>query len=134
MIQNFKMKSRYLQIFVQVLIISTFFFKSFNYHLGDAVIPITGFQALFKNEYFIVGNIFIWTILIGSIYHLVVQVFLLAKPKLMEKLDPSITGIIIVQLFFGLFIVTFLGRYLELLGIIMVGLIVFTAYLRHTYK
>jgi len=98
------------------------------------VIPITGLEALIKNEYFIVGNIFIWTILLGSIYHLVVQVFLFIKPKLMEKLEPSLVAVIIIQLFFGLFVVTFLGKYLELLGIIMVGLIVFTAYLKHTYK
>lgn len=128
------MKSRYVQIFVQFLIILTFFFKSFNYHIGTTVIPITGFEALIKNEYFIVGNIFIWTILLGSIYHLVVQVFLFIKPKLMEKLEPSLVAVIIIQLFFGLFVVTFLGKYLELLGIIMVGLIVFTAYLKHTYK
>lgn len=128
------MKSRYVQIFVQFLIILTFFFKSFNYHIGTTVIPITGLEALIKNEYFIVGNIFIWTILLGSIYHLVVQVFLFIKPKLMEKLEPSLVAVIIIQLFFGLFVVTFLGKYLELLGIIMVGLIVFTAYLKHTYK
>jgi hypothetical protein len=128
------MKSRYVQIFVQFLIIVTFFFKSFNYHIGTEVIPITGFEALVKNEYFIVGNIFIWTILIGSIYHILVQVFLFIKPNLLEKLDPTLVAIIIIELFFGLFIVTFLGRYLELLGIIMVGLIVFSAYLKHTYK
>ncbi len=128
------MKSRFLQTFIQFLIIISFFFKTFNYHLGTTVIPITGFEALIKNEYFIIGNIFIWTILLGSIYHLLVQVFIFIKPKLHEKLDVSKTAMISIQLFFGLFIVTFLGRYLELLGIIMIGLIVFGAYLRYTHN
>jgi len=128
------MKIKYLQITVQFLIVISFFFKTFNYHIGLAVIPITGFEALIKNEYFVIGNIFIWTILLGSIYHLVVQVFLLTKPKLQDKLDNSITAIVSIQLFFGLFIVTFLGRYLEILGIIVIGLIVLGAYLRYKYK
>jgi len=128
------MKIKYLQIIVQFSIIISFFFNTFNYHLGNAVIPITGFEALIKNEYFIIGNIFIWTILIGSIYHFIVQVFLFIKPKLQDKLDNSITAIVSIQLFFGLFIVTFLGRYLEILGIIVIGLIVLGAYLRYKYK
>ena len=128
------MKIKYLQIIVQFLIVISFFFKTFNYHIGTAVIPITGFEALVKNEYFIIGNIFIWTILIGSFYHLIVQVFLFIKPKLQGKLDNSLTAIVSIQLFFGLFIVTFLGRYLEILGIAVIGLIVLGAYLRYKYK
>jgi len=128
------MKIRYLQVIVQFLIVISFFFNTFNYHVGTLVIPITGFEALVKNEYFIVGNIFIWTILIGSFYHAVVQVFLFIKPKLQDKLDDSVTAIVTIQLFFGLFIVTFLGRYLEILGIIVIALIVFGAYLRYKYK
>jgi len=128
------MKIKYLQIMVQFLIIISFFFNTFNYHLGNAVIPITGFEALIRNEYFVIGNIFIWTILLGSIYHLLVQVILFIKPKLQDKLDNSITAIVSIQLFFGLFIVTFLGRYLEILGIVVIGLIVLGAYLRYKYK
>lgn len=128
------MKSRYLQVFIQFLIIISFFFKTFNYHLGLEVIPITGFEALIKNEYFIIGNVFIWTIFLGSIYQMVVQVFLFIKPKFQNKMDASLTGATSIQLFIGLFVVTFLGRYLELLGIIMIGLIVFAAYLRYKFK
>ena len=128
------MKIKYLQIIVQFLIVISFFFNTFNYHVGTLVIPIRGFEALVKNEYFIVGNIFIWTILLGSFYHLIVQVFLLVKPNLQEKLDNSLTAVVTIQLFFGLFIVTFLGRYLEILGIVVIGLIVLGAYLRYKYK
>ncbi|MDO9628494.1 MAG: hypothetical protein Q7I99_01225 [Acholeplasmataceae bacterium] len=128
------MKIRYLQIFLQFLIVISFFFKTFNYFVGNVAIPITGFEALVKNEYYIIGNVFIWIVLLGSIYHLVSQVFALIKPKLYERLDTSVTAIISIQLFFGLFIVTFLGKHLELLGIIMIVFIVFGAYIRHKYK
>jgi hypothetical protein len=134
MTQNSNTYYKFLQILIQVLIVMSFFFKIFNYHEGNQIIPISGFEALIKNSYFIVGNIFIWFMLLGSIYHLFVQLFVMISKKVNPKLETSLVIILNLQLFFGLFVVTFLGRYLEMLGIFVVGLIILGAVIKYKYK
>jgi hypothetical protein len=128
------MKFRLLQITIQLSIISSFFLKSFNYHLQDGTkIPITGFQALLTNEYWIIGNLLIWLILIISSYHLVTQIIALINPLLYKKLDQSLTAAIIIELIAGLVVVTLLGTYLELLGMMMIGFVVSGTYLKYKF-
>jgi hypothetical protein len=128
------MKFRLLQIAIQLSIINTFFLKSFIYHLEDGTkIPITGFEALLKNEYLIIGNLLIWLILIISIYHLVTQIIASINPVFYKKLDQSLTAAIIIELVSGLLVVTLLGTYLELLGMIMIGFIVVGTYVKHKF-
>jgi hypothetical protein len=128
------MKIRFLQILVQIGIIATFFFKGFNYHIeGDIKIPITGFEALVTNEYLIIGNVLIGLILIISIFHLITQIISLIDMPLYEKLDQSLTAAIIIELVAGLLVVTFLGTYLELLGMLMIGFIVLSTYIRYKF-
>jgi hypothetical protein len=54
--------------------------------------------------------------------------------KVNPKLETSLVIILNLQLFFGLFVVTFLGRYLEILGIFVVGLIILGAVIKYKYK
>ncbi|MFH0767173.1 MAG: hypothetical protein ABH890_00700 [Bacillota bacterium] len=128
------MKIRFVQIGIQLLIIASFFLKIFNYHVGEDVIPITGFEALIKNKYFIIGNIVIAFILFASIYHLITQIFVILKNPIYQKLDQILTIVITLQLLFGMIVVTFLGTYLEVLGIIIIGLTVLGVMIKHWYK
>ena len=128
------MRIRLLQIGVQLSILITFFFKGFNYHLEDGVeIPITGFAALIQNEYWIIGNLLIWFILIISTFHLITQVIAYVDLTLYKKLDPVLTAAIIIELVAGLLVVTFLGTYLELVGLFMIGFIVLGTYLKYKF-
>jgi hypothetical protein len=128
------MKFRFLQITIQLSIISTFFFNSFNYHLDDGTrIPITGFEALLKNEYWIVGNLLIWLILIISVVHLITQIVASVNPKIYNKIEQSLTAAIIIELVAGLLVVTLLGTYLELLGMIMIGFVVLGTYVKYKF-
>lgn len=128
------MKMRFAQMGLQLLLIISFFFNIMNYHVGDVEIPITGFEAILKNEYFIIGNIFLVSILLVSVFHLVAQIIAVSKPSLYKKLETSLMIFINLQLLTGMLIATFLGTYLEILGILMIGLIVASAYLKHKFK
>ena len=125
---------RFAQMGLQLLLIISFFFNIMNYHVGDVEIPITGFEAIFKNEYFIIGNIFLVIILLVSILHLIAEIIAVSKPLLYTKLETSLMILINLQLLTGMLIATFLGTYLEILGILMIGLIVASAYLKHKFK
>jgi len=128
------MKMRFAQMGLQLLLIISFFFNIMNFHVGDVEIPITGFEAIFKNEYFIIGNIFLVIILLVSILHLIAEIIAVSKPLLYKKLETSLMILINLQLLTGMLIATFLGTYLEILGILMIGLIVASAYLKHKFK
>jgi len=125
---------RFAQMGLQLLLIISFFFNIMNFHVGDVEIPITGFEAIFKNEYFIIGNIFLVIILLVSILHLIAEIIAVSKPLLYKKLETSLMILINLQLLTGMLIATFLGTYLEILGILMIGLIVASAYLKHKFK
>ncbi len=129
------MKIRLLQIGIQISILTTFFYKGFNYHLdNDVKIPITGFEALFKNQYWIIGNILIWLILLITLFHLFTQVLAYINPQLYKKIDNFLTAAIIIELVAGLLVVTFLGTYLELVGMSMVGFIVLGTYVKYKFE
>jgi hypothetical protein len=128
------MKMRFAQMGLQLLLIISFFFNIMNYHVDDVEIPITGFEAIFKNEYFIIGNIFLVIILLVSFFHLIAEIIAVSKPLLYKKLETSLMIIINLQLLTGMLIATFLGTYLEILGILMIGFIVASAYLKHKFK
>lgn len=129
------MKIRLLQIGIQLSILATFFFKGFNYNLNsEAKIPITGFEALFKNQYWIIGNIFIWIILLATIFHLFTQIVAYINPNVYKKLENILTATIIIELVAGLLVVTFLGTYLELVGMFMVGFIVLSTYVKYKFE
>ncbi len=128
------MNMRFAQMGLQILLITSFFFKIMNYHVGDIEIPITGFEAIMKNEYFIIGNLFLVIILLVSVFHLIAEIIAVTKPNQYKKLETTLMILINVQLFTGMLVATFLGTYLELLGILMIGLIVASAYLKHKFK
>ena len=128
------MNMRFAQMGLQILLITSFFFKIMNYHVGDVEIPITGFEAITKNEYFIIGNIFLVIILLVSVFHLIAEIIAVTKPNQYKKLETTLMILINVQLFTGMLVATFLGTYLEILGILMIGLIVASAYLKHKFK
>ncbi|MCR3905952.1 MAG: hypothetical protein NUK62_02885 [Tenericutes bacterium] len=134
MIQNYKMRIRFLQIGVQLTIVVLYFFNIMNYEEQGEKIPITGFKALITNEYFIIGNIFLAIVLLASIYHLLTQIIALINEKFYDKLDQSLTIVVNIQLFIGLFVVTFIGLNLEMLGLAMVGLVVFGAFMKYKFK
>jgi hypothetical protein len=134
MIQNYKMRIRFLQIGVQLTIVVLYFFNIMNYEEQGEKIPITGFKALITNEYFIIGNIFLAIVLLASIYHLLTQIIALINEKFYAKLDQSLTIVVNIQLFIGLFVVTFIGLNLEMLGLAMVGLVVFGAFMKYKFK
>jgi uncharacterized paraquat-inducible protein A len=125
---------RFAQMGLQILLIASFFFKIMNYHVGDIEIPITGFEAIMKNEYFIIGNLFLLLILLVSVFHLIAEIIAVTKPNQYKKLETTLMILINLQLFTGMLVATFLGTYLELLGILMIGLIVASAYLKHKFK
>lgn len=119
---------------LQLLLIISFFFNIMNYHVGDIEIPITGFEAIFKNEYFVIGNIFLVIILLVSVFHLIAEIIAVTKIEHYKKLETTLMILINLQLLTGMLIATFLGTYLELLGIFVIGLIVASAYLKHKFK
>jgi len=122
-----------MQSVIQLTVIILFSFHIFNYVEGLSVIPITGYEALFKNSYYIIGNVFISVILLSSMYHLLVLTVTSLFKGAFDKVNTSLVVVINVQLFFGLFVVTFLGRYLELLGILMVALVILGAVIKHKF-
>lgn len=133
-IQNYKMRMRFTQIGIQLFIIVSYFFNIMNYDDQGTTVPISGFKALITNEYFIVGNFFLAVVLLASVYHLVTQVIALYNKELYDQLDQSLTMVVNFQLFVGLFVVTFIGLNLEMLGIIMVGFVVLGAFIKYKFK
>jgi len=125
---------RFAQMGLQILLIISFFFKIMNVHVGDVEIPITGFEAIMKNEYFIIGNLFLIIILLVSVFHLFAEIIAVINPNQYKKLETTLMILINLQLFTGMLVATFLGTYLEILGILMIGLIVASAYLKHKFK
>ncbi len=125
---------RFAQMGLQILLIISFFFKIMNVHVGDVEIPITGFEAIMKNEYFIIGNLFLVIILLVSAFHLIAEIIAVINPNQYKKLETTLMILINLQLFTGMLVATFLGTYLEILGILMIGLIVASAYLKHKFK
>ncbi|MDI6453296.1 hypothetical protein [Peloplasma aerotolerans] len=125
---------RFAQIGIQLLIVSSYFFNIMNYDDQGTKITITGFEAIITNEYFIFGNIFLAIVLLSSLYHLITQVIALFNKPLYDKLDQSLTIAVNIQLFIGLFVVTFIGLYLEMLGLAMVGLVVLGAFIKYKFK
>lgn len=128
------MNMRFAQMGLQILLIISFFFKIMNVHVGDVEIPITGFEAIMKNEYFIIGNLFLVIILLVSAFHLIAEIIAVINPNQYKKLETTLMILINLQLFTGMLVATFLGTYLEILGILMIGLIVASAYLKHKFK
>jgi hypothetical protein len=128
------MRMRVAQMGIQVLVIVSFFFKIFNYHVGSDVIPITGFEAIFKNEYFVIGNIFMVIILLVSLFHLIAEIIAVINMGTYKKLETTLMIMINIQLFTGMLVATFLGTYLEILGILMIGLVVASAFIKHKFK
>jgi hypothetical protein len=128
------MRMRFAQIGIQLLIVSSYFFNIMNYDDQGTKITITGFEAIITNEYFIFGNIFLAIVLLTSLYHFITQVIALFNKPLYDKLDQSLTIAVNIQLFIGLFVVTFIGLYLEMLGLAMVGLVVLGAFIKYKFK
>ncbi|MBE0700884.1 MAG: hypothetical protein IH571_04280 [Acholeplasmataceae bacterium] len=137
------MKFKIIQAGIQLLIVISFFFNLFNTQhslLGDQSetitikTPISGFQALIDGSFFVFGNILIWALLLASAYHLLSQIMTFAYPDLYVKLETSLTIVINLQIFFGLFVVTLMGRFLEIPGMVMIALIIAGAFLRYKFK
>ena len=114
--------------------IGLFFFNLFHYIGNHEKVLITGYQALFQNVYFIIGNVMIWVILLSSIFHLIILILDVMRQQSNPQLNQLSTMAVNIQLFIGLFIVTFLGRYLEYLGILMIAIVMIGAFVKHKYE
>lgn len=128
------MKYKYLQLLIQVSVIGLFFFNLFHYIENHEKVVITGYQALVQNSYFIIGNVMIWVILLSSIFHLITLILDFMRQQSNPQLKHLSTMAVNIQLFIGLFIVTFLGRYLEYLGILMIAIVMIGAFVKHKYE
>lgn len=128
------MTTKAFQGLIQTSIVGSFFLKIFNHKIDGQGIPITGFEALITNNYYIIGNVFIWTMLLGSLYHLTAIILATINQKFKDRLETSLVIVINLQLFFGLFLVTFLGWAIEPLGLGVIGLIIVGAYIKYKYQ
>jgi hypothetical protein len=125
------MRYRMAQIFVQAVIILSYFAKGFNYHESDrSRVPITGIDALISNHYFVIGNLIIALVLVCATAIILMEIQAIRK-KTTAKQAVIVVNIEIVS---GLLLVTLLGTYLEFIGMAMVGLIVLGAFINYKYE
>jgi hypothetical protein len=132
MIQSYKMKKSILLIFLQLSIVILFFLPMMSYKVLNEKVVISGIEAIFTNEYFIFGNILLAIIFVSSILILIGLIYeTMYKNK---KYDDLMTIITNIKLFAGLITVTFLGTYIEWIGLVMIALLVLNTYLNYMLK
>jgi len=132
MIQSYKMKKSILLILLQLSIVILFFLPMMSYKVLNEKVVISGIEAIFTNEYFIFGNILLAIIFVSSILILIGLIYeTIYKNK---KYDDLMTIITNIKLFAGLITVTFLGTYIEWIGLVMIALLVLNTYLNYMLK
>lgn len=132
MIQSYKMKKSIVLIGIQIIIVILFFLPMMNYRIQDDKVVISGIEAIFTNEYFIIGNILLAIIFVSSVFILLGLIYEAIKKD--KKYDDILTTITNIKLFSGLITVTFLGTYLEWIGLVLIALLVLNTYLNYILK
>lgn len=127
------MKKIIIHLFIQCAIIATFFIKGFNIKNNHLLIEETGINAIFSSDFSIIGRIVLSYIFLSVLFHIVTLIIELLTHKLPKKLDDALTGVIMIQMISGLLVVTFIGTFLLMGGFLMIGLIVFSIFLKYKY-
>ncbi len=119
-------------IISQVLIIVSYFFEILKDGRGEEANPVRGYQALFINQYYIIGNVLLGFILLAAILMVFLFVKIIISNEVTEKQDQMMTILSNIQLFSGMIFATFLGTFLAFGGYIVIALIVISAYVNYT--
>lgn len=119
-------------IISQVLIIISYFFEILKDGSGEDANPVMGYQALFINQYYIIGNVLLGFILLAAILMVFLFVKIIISNEVTEKQDQMMTILSNIQLFSGMIFATFLGTFLAFGGYIVIALIVISAYVNYT--
>lgn len=126
------MKLKVVQLLVQILIITTYFFPMF--YPTENSDSISGFNALFHPGFMIYGNILIILVLLLTGYRLVYSSLNLAIPTKIKKLEDLTTGLIIIQMIAAILMVTLLGLRLDWMGMVLIGLVAGSVFLEYKGK
>jgi hypothetical protein len=126
------MKKSILLIVLQLLAVILFFLPMMSYKVADEKVIISGLEAIITNEYFIFGNILLLVIFLSSILILIGLIYESIHHN--KKYDDLMTTITNIKLFAGLITVTFLGTYLEWIGLVLIALLVLNTYLNYILK
>jgi hypothetical protein len=126
------MKKSILLIVLQLVAVILFFLPMMSYQIADEKVIISGLEAIITNEYFIFGNILLLVIFLSSILILIGLIYETIHQS--KKYDDLMTTITNIKLFAGLITVTFLGTYLEWIGLVLIALLVLNTYLNYILK
>jgi len=140
MTQRFKRLFPVLYPLGHALVLASFFFHTFNYHMevldlvGNPMtvrVPVTGIEALTSGHFFIFGNILIWGVFLASVVLLILWVTDIVHPGRRNDTAPYHIMVSTIQIGFAILVATLLGTFLELLGMAVIGLVVGLAMMRH---
>jgi hypothetical protein len=140
MTQRFKRLFPVLYPLGHALVLASFFFRTFNYHMevldleGNPMtvrVPVTGIEALTSGHFFIFGNILIWGVFLASVVLLILWATDCVAPRMRGANAPYHVMVSTIQIGFAILVATLLGTYLELLGMAVIGLVVGLAMMRH---
>lgn len=121
-------------VFLYLFIILTFAFDSYYYEIGSDIVHVTGFEAIFVNQFYIIGNILMVMILLTVSYQIVVQTIVNLTNKKDERLHKSLIIISNIQLFTGIIMITFLGTFMSITAMLMIGLIVLNTFIKYKFN
>lgn len=133
MIQNYKVRNQIFYLFLQAIILSTFFLPGFATEKDDQIIELTGIKAIVSSDFPVIGQIVLSYIFISVIIHIVILVYEMINKKLPENLDNILTIVLTVQMIAGLLVVTFIGTYTFFFGFLMIGLILLSIFTKYKY-
>ena len=129
------MKVKWILILLHALIISTFFLEGFHYEgTNQTVIYVTGFEAIFINKFWIIGNIAIAYILLASVFQLSVLLLEMVTKGVIKGFEKHTIAVVNIQLLFGLIVVSLLGTFISFPPMFMVGFVAFSAYLKYKFN
>lgn len=119
------------QGFNQLLIIGAFFFELFHVTIHGVEKKVTGFDAIISPGFYVIGNILIASILLISLVHFALMVYGIIGQAFSDRLKAFIVGLVNIELIIAIIVVTFLGTFLEVSGMLMIGLIVLSTFLKY---
>lgn len=119
------------QAFNQLLIMGAFFFELFHVEISGIEEKVTGIEAIFSPGFYVIGNIVIALVLLISFMHFLLMLYGMIGQTLSDKLNGFIVGLVNIELILAIVLVTFLGTFLAFSGILMIGLIVLSTFLKY---
>lgn len=124
------MKFKALRLMIQAVLFGLFFLPMMHQRNEEEIV-FSGFVAVIKGDYFVIGNTVIALVILGIVCHLVSVIYEMIRFDAYKKIEGTINIIVNMTVFFSLIVITFLGTFLELLGYVMVGLMILSTYLRY---